>query len=171
MAHDGRIRATSNFFVSSHAPREEYIGFLRRNLGSSYSVYSATWRYTRFIRRYPNLDDWFGAPLAERVGRLAGETRAGVSHPASYVGRTYLCYPAVAGHARYDWEWLIACERLDIWRFLLKGRERVPDVEALVSDAVGLGYRRMYARDRLRRAVARIFLHTGEPDIDLITEE
>ncbi len=167
----GRIQAEPAPFVSRHAPRDDYLAFLRRNLGSSYSVYSATWRYTRFIRRYPDLTDWFGVPLPERVGRLAGETRGSASHSASYIGRTYLCYLAVSGHARYDWEWLIACERLDIWRFLVEGRERVPDVEALVSEAIGLGYRPMYARDRLRRAVARIFLHTGEPDIDCITEE
>lgn len=53
----------------------------------------------------------------------------------------------------------------------MTGRERVPDVETLVSEAVGLGYRPMYARDRLRRVVARIFLHTGDPDIGRITEE
>lgn len=102
VAHARGIRATSNSFVSRHAPRDDYLAFLRRNLGSSYSVYSATWRYTRFIRRYPDLAGWFGAPLSERVGRLADETRSGASHSASYIGRTYLCYLAVAGHARYD---------------------------------------------------------------------
>jgi hypothetical protein len=25
--------------------------------------------YRRFVRHYPDLDEWFGTPLAERVGR------------------------------------------------------------------------------------------------------
>lgn len=51
-----------------HATAEEYHVFVMRR-GDIRSGANLLRAYRRFIRHYPDLVAWFGAPLAERVGR------------------------------------------------------------------------------------------------------
>jgi len=113
------------------------------------------------------------APLTARVGRLAGESRAQASDPVSYGARPYLSYLALSGRARFDWEWLIAVRQFDLWRLLAHHDDRRLDqgVDALIAEAVALGYRHSYARDRLRHVVCRLVAHTGDHDVAHITED
>lgn len=86
-----------------HATAEEYRAFVMRR-GDVRSGSNMLRAYRRFVRHYPDLDVWFSAPLAERVGRTW--PRSGQAY-VSAVARPYLYYLASRGVA-FDWEWVIA---------------------------------------------------------------
>jgi hypothetical protein len=91
-------------FSPKHASVEEYAAFVRRYLPNKGShKRPMTWR-DQFVRRYPDLQEWFRAPLTERMGRLYGEPTAALTKPTSYWGRPYLCFLALRGYAQLDWE-------------------------------------------------------------------
>jgi hypothetical protein len=86
-----------------HVTSEEYSAFTRQRptIRSGSNLLKA---YRRFIRHYPDLDQWFQAPLAERVGST--KTRSGEEY-VSAVARPYLYYLALVGEVSFDWDWII----------------------------------------------------------------
>jgi len=119
------------------------------------------------VRRYPDLGDWFRAPLAERVGRLYGEEREQPTCRVSYEARPYLMFLAWHGYAQFDWEWLLAVPRLSIWNVLDRVGQDLGTVQ-LIEEAVGLGYDREGATTALQWTVSRMFLHTSNPHVESI---
>ncbi len=101
-----------------HTSATEYAAFLQRHLGNEHSINAALNTRDRFVRAYPDLRAWFQAPLVERIGRLYGEPVSQAYQKISYLGRSYLVFLAVRGHVRFDWDWLIAVPRLNIWPML-----------------------------------------------------
>jgi hypothetical protein len=164
-AHKGEV-----IELSQHAPAEEYIAFLQ--------TFAASRDYarprkeqarlllcrTRFVQSYPNLSDWFSAPLPERVGRLYREDYNHASYPISYRARHYLIFLTLRGYASLDWDWLIATHALGLEPFLpLLGYPAV--LPLLVETAVNLGYERKDARLTLQWVVSRVLLHLGSPSL------
>jgi integrase len=151
-----------------HAPLEEYDAFLRSYLHGPTAAKSYRYYRNQFVRSYPHLEEWFAAPLAERIGRLQGETVVSASYPASYRGRGYLFFLAFRGYARFDWDWLLALPRMDIWH-MLAHLDLDLGIPRLAEHAVQLGYVRERAIDSLRGICGRIFLHTALPSMSSIT--
>lgn len=148
-----------------HASAEEYTAFLQeRNCASTARQF--TKRYLRFVRLYPDLQTWFDAPLAQRVGRLYGETREGASYPVSGLVRPYLTFLALRRYAWFDWDWLIGTPSLYVWDFLTDTL-LVAAVKRLVEEAVQLGYAPDFATRGLHWTIARLFMHTPTLDIDI----
>jgi len=157
--------------VRRHAPVAEYDAYLERWIDQP--VYQRMLRHARdqFLAHYPDLEAWFAAPLLERVGR---ERRDGVrfSHKTlGYQARSYLHYLGLRGYAWFDWEWLLAVARHRIWEL----DERLSltlrcDVDALIQDAVRLGYVGSSVRQSIFWAVSRIVLHAGDPRVAAIDE-
>ncbi len=160
-------------FVRRHAPEEEYAEFRRSQPAIRGATPGFLYDRRKFVRRYPDLEDWFAAPLPERVGRLHGEPWGKPSFPASYFARSYLFYLAMRRYAWFDWEWLLAVRHLGIFRFLENTPQEVA-FDELEEEAVGLGYNRESARRALRWSLGRIFMHTlrfdaaavGEPELE-----
>lgn len=174
-------------FVPGHASEREYLRFLE---GYSKAKDRGTIREylvlrSRFVEAYPDLRDWFAAPLSERVGRVYGHGEGGrigrtndrITCQISYDARPYLFFLAISGYFRFDLEWLVATRRLSIWRYLRQvGLDAA--VERLTEEAVGLGYARKSSYNGLAWAVGRIYLHTsktavediGQTDIDALWE-
>ena len=51
-----------------HAPRNEYFDWVRDVFaGTPSSIKSRRYFYNRFVRHWPNLEDWFAAPLLVRL--------------------------------------------------------------------------------------------------------
>lgn len=149
-----------------HASVEEYAQFITYIPSRGYREHLLKDR-ARFVRHYPNLLDWFKAPLLERVGRKYGDPKDHPSYPVSYRARPYLKFLVLFGHAQFDWEWIVAVEQGGLGSILDRG---TAGLNQLVEDAVQLGYRRKSARDVLHWGVDRIFLHTAHPDVHAIQE-
>jgi integrase len=136
-----------------HAPAEEYRAFVMGR-GDIHSGSNLLRAYRRFVRHYPDLVSWFGAPLAERVGRTW--PRSGQAY-VSAVARPYLYYLASRGVA-FDWEWVIAAERHILTPELLPPAV-AEFIRESISVAVGLGYGRKSAASKLSRTLKAIYLH------------
>ncbi len=118
----------------------------------------------KFVQDYPSLDDWFSAPLTERVGRLYQEDYNHPCCPISYRARHYLTYLSLRGYATFDWEWLIATHHLVLEPFLpILGYPTT--LSSLVETAVNLGYEWKDACMTLQWAVSRVLLHLGSPHL------
>src|SRR6266568_7186779 len=143
-----------------HASVEEYTAFIKAYLDDSTAVPHYLRMHAHFVRTYPDLQRWFEAPLAERVGRVYadGTHTPRLLHRPSYLGRAYVYYLALRGSIQLDWEWLILV-RLDVWRLLSYCRLDL-SVPALVEKAVELGYSREHATQSLKWVLCRVFLHS-----------
>ncbi len=161
------IRGLPAFFPK-HASAEEYGGFLRRHMPNEESQKYTLAKRDQFVRRYPDLREWFRAPLTERVGSLHGESRPNVTNPTSYWARPYLYFLALRGYAQLDWDWLIATHRLEIWPLFAPCGLHM-DIGRLLDEAVKLGYG-PHAPIGLKWPVGRIVLHTSVQNIEGITD-
>jgi len=155
-------------FSPKHASAGEYADFVHSYMANEDSRRWAIGRRERFVRRYPDLREWFRAPLTERVGRLYEESTCNVIHPTSYWARSYLHFLALRGYAQLDWEWLIATHRLEIWPLFSPCGLHM-DIGRLLDEAVKLGYGWHAAID-LKWPASRIVLHTSVPNIEGITD-
>src|SRR2546425_443753 len=95
---------TAATLVPHHASPEEYGTFLQTYIRDERTMKFFLGTRARFVRKYPDLRDWFQAPLVERVGRLYGELPGQRTNPISYKARGYLCFLALRGYAQFDWE-------------------------------------------------------------------
>lgn len=154
----------------AHCPVAQYVDHLH-DQGLHPQYLRARLRFYRaFIDRWPVLADWFDEPLVERVGRLPGELGHQPSYPLSFRARRYLIYLALHGYTTLDYPFTLAA-----------GQLRVVDtaaalgidmgVDALVEEAVALGFHRESARQAMTWTVARIALRTGVLNADGITED
>jgi integrase len=142
-----------------HAAEEGYLSFLRhRSVGK---VRESLLARRRFVERYPDLREWFEAPLAERVGYLYGDGRR-PSYPVSAAARPYIKFLAASGYAHLDWEWLLAVGSLTFPEHPLYARFGA-EVAELVERALALGYRHTTAKHALNWLVPRLCMH--DPDL------
>ncbi len=83
---------------SQHVTSEEYSAFTRQRptIRSGNNLLKA---YRRFIYHYPDLDQWFQAPLAERIGQT--KPRSGKAY-VSAIARPYLYYLARTGQLSFE---------------------------------------------------------------------
>ena len=141
---------------ATHAGDEEYAAFLRGRPSLRSSGTDQMKRYRSFRRRYPDLNAWLAAPLAERVGVPGDRSIANCSAHA----RPYLYYLAYRDRLRLDWDWIIAV-----------GEHRLPGeilpaainelIQGLGRDAAHLGYGHQTVASRLPSLVKRFYLHFG----------
>jgi integrase len=162
-------RQAASLLPPRHASEEEYAAFVLEHHGSlgSRNYYLQIRR--EFVEAYADLQAWFEAPLAERVGRLRHQPRSHFFGRVSYRARPYLYFLALHGYVTFDWEWLISVPTIHIWE-LFNAVGAPADVERLVEEAVQLGYNRLSSSQDLRWVVSRLFLHTGTWQVDQITE-
>ena len=123
-----------------------------------------------FKAAWPKMAGWFAAPLAERVGRLPGETQKEASYPISFQARPYLVFLGLRGYLTLDYAWMLGA-----------GQIRVDDAATamgidlgtgeLIEEAVGLGYNRNSARQAMRWTAGRIALQTGIQHAGEITQD
>ena len=84
------IRQAASPLIPHHASEEAYAAFVLKHHGSlgSQNYYLQIRR--EFVEAYPDLQAWFEAPLAERVGRLRHQPRSHFFGRVSYRARPYL---------------------------------------------------------------------------------
>lgn len=148
-----------------HVTSEEYHAFTRQRptIQSGSNLLKA---YRRFIRHYPDLDQWFQAPLAKRVGST--KTRSGEEY-VSAVARPYLYYLALVGEVSFDWDWIIGVNCHVLTDELLP--PAVAElIRELVNEAVHLGYRRRSVTAKLSRVAKALYLNRLATGVTKIRE-
>ena len=153
--------------IRLHAPVDEYDRYLERCIDDP--VYRRMLRHYRdeFTASDPDVEAWFSAPLFERVGHEwlrvdVPRSQQTVCHGA----RSYVHYLALRGYIWLDWEWLLAIVRHRIWELDERlGLSIHQDAEALVQEAMRLGYFRNTAIQVLRWTLSRLVLHAGDARI------
>ncbi len=160
--------------TACHASIEEYEEFVRGHTSSRGSANHYMRAYRQFVEAYPDLENWFRAPLSERVGRLylAGRMEdqyTEMTSRVSYLARSYLTFLAIRGYASYDWEWLVAVPMLPVWKYF-EYNDLAAAVQGLAEEAERLGYNVVSSRQGLRWAISRTFMHTIDPDVSHIGE-
>ena len=169
-SHDDRAREGSGRASFQHASAEEFKTFVHSCLSSRDYRRTLMLVRERFVESYPDLNDWFSAPLAERVGRLWGEPYTEPSYPVSYRARPYLFFLSLHRYALFDWEWLIALPQLNNRSYTAHVGLR-ESLGWLMEDAVRLGYVSTGVEGRLKWALGRIFLHTADSRVEAIDDE
>jgi len=152
-----------------HISAEEYEAFVHSYYQDEMCAQHFILARRQFVERYPDLAEWMRAPLIERIGRLVIEGTEQFVEPISYRARSYLFYLALRGCLYFDWEWLIAVARLNIWNlFRFLGVEINPNL--LADEAVQYGYAREPVLMGLKKVLCRMILHTGKQSLSSLTD-
>ena len=149
-----------SLFRSSHCSADEYDAFLQRCYPTKQFVQQRRSQRKQFVEACPDIEEWQAAPLAVRVGRINGQTRATLQDRPSYFARAYLYYLALKGHLRLDYPWLLAVGDLcvhDVARLL----DIDLGVERLAREATDLGLVYAGADRAMRWTLGRLALHQG----------
>ncbi len=147
-----------------HVTSEEYSAFTRQRptIRSGNNLLKA---YRRFIYHYPDLDQWFQAPLAERIGQA--KPRSGKAY-VSAIARPYLYYLARTGELSFDWQWIIG-----VHCHVLPDELLPPEVtlfiRELVDEGVRIGYKRRSTTAKLSRIMKALYLHHLAPGVTEIS--
>lgn len=153
-----------------HASEEDYTAFLvRAGLSSHFSGEGRYYR-RRFVKRWPNLQDWLLLPLPERVGCPNGTHRRKLRDHTSHRARPYLIYLCLTDRLRLDYDFLIAISQLQTSK---TSKVLCGDlgVQQLTDEAVRLGFQCYSANLSMRWTLPRIALHTGIRDPSLLRLE
>ena len=174
MIAPARLEARRLTPVRRHAPREEYFAWVGRVLPNPAGASMRRWFYNRFVARWPNLDDWFAAPLLVQLdlhGRSVREIgkRIGPSHEAG----SYLAYLSLVHGVAMDADWVLSrnFDGLFVPGIASGLGLDLALIDAFVERSVQLGYRRVTGRGSLTWALARLVLWRGDPDLRAITYE
>src|SRR5271165_1154782 len=147
-------------FLSEHCSAEEYDAFLAGCDVAKHFVQQRRSHRKLFVQAWPDLEAWLHAPLADRIGRIDGQTRSTLRNQPSYWARAYLYYLALTGRLRLDYTWLLAVGDLcvhDVVRHL-----RIDlGVETLAREGAQLGLIHDGADRTMRWTLGRIALHSG----------
>ena len=125
----------------------------------AYRLQRLAWR-RQFVERWPELHIWVAAPLALRVGRLPGERRGRLTDRVCYRARHYLLFLALRGFIRLDYAWLLGAGRLHV-DTLARQLGITLGIDALIAEAVRLGFDRGAATEGMQWCVSRLAVHTG----------
>jgi hypothetical protein len=158
-----------------HAPRNEYFDWVRDVFaGTPSSIKSRRYFYNRFVRHWPNLEDWFAAPLLVRLDlhdRDQWQTgkRMGPSHEAG----TYLTYLSLVHGLPMEADWLLSRNFDSMFhpRVAAGLGLDLALLDSWVERMTRLGYRSAYARSTVTWSLARLTLRRGDPDFTTITAD
>ncbi len=156
--------------VAAHCDETEYARHVARQPICVMYRRQQLQTYRRFKVRWPDLGDWLIEPLPERVGRLGGERREAPSFRLSYLARPYLYYLALTDRLRLDMPWLLAvgCTR----PLVVVSRLGIDlGIDRLVGEASALGFNRVAIRQAISWSLARIAMHEGVRDPNLLRVE
>lgn len=157
-------------FPSEHCSAEEYDGFFARCDVAKHFVQQRRSHRKLFVQAWPDLEAWRHAPLADRIGRIDGQTRSVLGKQPSYWARAYLYYLALTGRLRLDYTWLLAVGDLcvhDVVRHL--GIDL--GVETLAREGARLGLTHGGADRAMRWTLGRIALHSGPRPISELGDD
>lgn len=158
-ARRANAAATEADFVSRHCPEHEYAAFAM-DIDASRHGWTRIYAARRFVRRWPDLEEWLAAPLTSRLSVPGAGAAQAPDALLSQDALGYLLFLGLRGYTRLDYAWLLAAKPLYLPE--LAGRLRIDlGIEQLQAEATRLGFGRVSIDATLRWAVTRMALHTG----------
>lgn len=156
-----------------HAPREEYFAWAKEVFASApKSVKSRRYFYDRFLKHWPDLEDWFAEPLLVRLDlhdRVVHEPgkRLGPSHEAG----PYLVYMSLVHGMPLDAGFVLSRNFDSLFNPKVAAGLGVDMAlfERHIERIAELGYRPVTGRSSLTWTISRLLLWRGDPDITAIT--
>jgi integrase len=155
-----------------HAGRQEYFAWLDATFGDARaSIKSRRYFYNRFVRHWPQLEEWFAAPLLVRLDLHQGAAGPGKRTGPSHEAGSYLAYLSLVHRVPMDADWVLSRNFDSLFH------PRVAPALGVDLDLLDtldrrqrqLGYRT--GRSALTWAVSRLALWRGDPDITAISHE
>ncbi|MFE7040793.1 tyrosine-type recombinase/integrase [Streptomyces atratus] len=155
-----------------HAPREEYFAWVRATFADApASVKSRRYFYNRFLKHWPDLEDWFAEPLLVRLdlhGRDSHEPgkRIGPSHEAG----PYLAYLSLVHGLRLDADYVLSrnFDSLFVPKVAAGLGLDLDLLDSLSARMLQLGYAPVSGRSVLTWTFTRLLLMRGDPDLRAI---
>jgi hypothetical protein len=129
--------------------------------------------FRRFVEQWPDLEDWFSAPLAERLG-FTGDRLYANGRAAAHRAAGYLVYLALLGGVSLDFAYVLGrryARILDPASGAAGYGIDLPLWESHVARLVQLGYPPAAARSHLAWGLGRLILTRGDPDLTAITSD
>ena len=154
-----------------HVDRGTYRQWVWQNIRSS-SVRSARMHsFDDFVRRWPRLQDWFAAPLRQRLLDGQGCVRGQNPHGGASVIMPYLSYLSLVHGVGLDYDVLLGRTFASPFTNSVHNGGLGVDVELFdrhVARLVQLGYAPAGARQQLKWPLGRMLLHRGDPDLGAV---
>jgi integrase len=157
-------------FRSRHCSADEYDAFLATCNVAKHFVQQRRSHRKLFVEAWPDLDAWLGAPLADRIGRIDGQTRATLQNRPSYYARAYLYYLGLRGYLQIDYDWLLAIGDLCVHDVVHHMRIDL-GIETLTDEGAALGLKYANVDRAMRWTLGRIALHNGPRTIDQLGDD
>jgi integrase len=155
-----------------HVDRATYRAWIWRHVPSS-SVRSNRLRvFDEFVERWPRLEDWFTAPLRQRVLDQDDCVRGQHPHGGASVVMPYLSYLSLVHGIGLDYELLLARTFASPFTDSVHCGGLGVDVDRFarhVARLTQLGYSAGGARHQLLWPLGRMLLHRGDPDLGALT--
>jgi hypothetical protein len=154
-----------------HADRERYQQWLLRHVTPSVR-YNRLHVYDAFTRQWPSLEEWFRAPLAERVTDPL--PYGGPGHSSAHILMPYLAYLSLVEGTGIDYDLLLARTFASPFTTRTYPSGLGVDLAAFASHQdrlVRLGYAPASARGLLSWGLGRLLLHRGDPNLEAITAD
>ena len=155
-----------------HVDRQVYRGWVWAQVPSS-SVRSNRMRvYDDFTARWPSLQDWFDAPLTDRLLDREGCVPKAHPHGGASVVMPYLTYLSLVGGVGLDYDLLLSRTFASPFTSSVHQHALGVDVALFgrhVDRLVQLGYVPAGARQHLAWPLGRMLLHRGDPDLTALT--
>jgi hypothetical protein len=150
----------------AHADRATYQEWVEQHCTSYASRWDRMKNYDRFVAQWPVLQDWFDAPLRQRLLDKENCVRGQHPHGGASVIMPYLTYLSLVRGVGLDYPVLLA--RTFTSPFKLQTRHGGLGVDAGLFDRhvarlTELGY--ATARTQLVWPLGRMLLHRGDPDL------
>lgn len=155
-----------------HVDRATYRAWVWEHVSSS-SVRSSRMRaFDEFLERWPRLEDWFSAPLPQRLLESEDCVRGQYPHGGASVAMPYLSYLSLVHGVGLDYEVLLGRTFASPFTASVHHGSLGVDGE-LFADHVDrltqLGYSAAGASHQLRWSLGRMLLHRGDPDLRALT--
>lgn len=156
-----------------HATETEYGAWVKAFIPHYAARYERMAAYRRFVQNWPDLEDWFQAPLLVRAGFTGGPLRA-TGRTDTFDASGYLVYLALVQGLGLDYDFLFVRKYAQLFSIPAGGKGLGVDLELFEAHKMRLtelGYGPVSSASNFTWATGRLLLHRGDSDITSITAE
>lgn len=154
-----------------HASEAAYGAWVKTFVPHQAARYERMAAYRRFLQAWPDLEEWFEAPLLVRAGFIGAPLLA-TGRTGTFSASGYLVYLALVHGIGLDHDFLFVRKYARLFSVEAGGRGLGVDLALMEDHAtrlLELGYGAISSRANLTWATGRLVLSRGNPDITAIT--